>query len=151
MSYHKNLTEGDKLLTIWLNIHYSSIIWFLKEMKPFIQRGSIKLIETETKDIYKDKTISISQIKTFYSLKHSKTMYHGFHKNMNLFSNVSWTAYYYDFWRSCDTEDWSNDAENTVLPHRNTYFKIYSNKTIILNSKNNISQYVLTVFLTLVS
>ncbi len=25
------------------------------------------------------------------------------------------SAYYYDFWRSCDTEDWSNDAENTAL------------------------------------
>ncbi len=24
-------------------------------------------------------------------------------------------SYYYDFWRSCDTEDWSNDAENTAL------------------------------------
>ncbi len=22
------------------------------------------------------------------------------------------SAYYNDFWRSCDTEDWSNDAEN---------------------------------------
>ncbi len=29
--------------------------------------------------------------------------------------NVSWAAYYYDFWRSCDTEDCSNDAENTAL------------------------------------
>ncbi len=26
---------------------------------------------------------------------------------------------YYDFWRSCDTEDWSNDAENTAAHHRN--------------------------------
>ncbi len=25
------------------------------------------------------------------------------------------SAYYYDFWRSCDTEDWSNDAENSAL------------------------------------
>ncbi len=25
------------------------------------------------------------------------------------------SAYYYDFWRSCDTEDCSNDAENTAL------------------------------------
>ncbi len=25
------------------------------------------------------------------------------------------SAYYYDFWRSCDTEYWSNDAENTAL------------------------------------
>ncbi len=30
-----------------------------------------------------------------------------------LFSSKS--VYYYDFWRSCDTEDWSNDAENTDL------------------------------------
>ncbi len=30
--------------------------------------------------------------------------------------------------RSCDTEDWSNDAENCALHHRNKlYFKIYSN------------------------
>ncbi len=36
------------------------------------------------------------------------------------------SAYQNDFWRSCDTEDWSNDAENTVLFHRNKlYFKIY--------------------------
>ncbi len=49
-------------------------------------------------------------------------MYHGFHCNIvqHVFStliiirNVSW-AYYYDFWRSCDNEDWSNDAENTAL------------------------------------
>ncbi len=25
------------------------------------------------------------------------------------------SVYYNDFWRSCDTEDWSNDAENTAL------------------------------------
>ncbi len=25
------------------------------------------------------------------------------------------SVYYYDFWRSCDTEDWSNDAENIDL------------------------------------
>ncbi len=29
------------------------------------------------------------------------------------------SAYYYDFWRSYDTEDWSNDAENTAAHHRN--------------------------------
>ncbi len=25
------------------------------------------------------------------------------------------SAYYYDFWSSCDAEDWSNDAENIDL------------------------------------
>ncbi len=35
----------------------------------------------------------------------------------NIFNNQkcflsSKSVYYYDFWRSCDTEDWSNDAEN---------------------------------------
>ncbi len=30
---------------------------------------------------------------------------------------------------SCDTEDWSNDAENTALHHRNKlHLKKYSNK-----------------------
>ncbi len=40
---------------------------------------------------------------------------------------------------SCDTEDWSNDAENSALNHRNRlHFNIYS-----LNC-NNISQYYCT-------
>ncbi len=34
--------------------------------------------------------------------------------NQKCFLN-SKSAYYYDFWRSCDTEDWRNDAENTDL------------------------------------
>ncbi len=38
------------------------------------------------------------------------------------------SAYYYDFWRSCDTEDWSNDAENTEINHSVTH-------------SNNISQF----------
>ncbi len=30
---------------------------------------------------------------------------------------------------SCDTEDWSNDADNSVWPHRSKlHFKIYSNR-----------------------
>ncbi len=33
---------------------------------------------------------------------------------------------------SCDTEDWSNDAENSTLHHRNKlHFKIYSNRNEI--------------------
>ncbi len=31
------------------------------------------------------------------------------------------SAYYYDFRRSCDTEDWSNDAGNTAAHHSFTY------------------------------
>ncbi len=30
-------------------------------------------------------------------------------------STLNKSAYYTDFWRSCHTEDWSNDAENTAL------------------------------------
>ncbi len=57
-------------------------------------------------------------------------MYHGFYnKNLAVF-NIdnqklflsSKSAYYYDFWRSCDTEDWSNDAENSALHHNNKLF-----------------------------
>ncbi len=35
---------------------------------------------------------------------------------------------------SCDTEGWSNDAENSALHHRNQlHFKIYCNKKAVYN------------------
>ncbi len=36
-------------------------------------------------------------------------------KILTVSNNDYKSVYYYDFWRSCDTEDWSNDAENTAL------------------------------------
>ncbi len=51
-------------------------------------------------------------------------MYQGFHKNIkqhNSFKNCVSSS------KSCDTEDWSNDAENSPLNHRNKLdFKIYT-------------------------
>ncbi len=44
---------------------------------------------------------------------------------------------------SCDTEDWSNDAENSALHHRKKtifYIKYIKIENIIVNC-NNISQY----------
>ncbi len=33
---------------------------------------------------------------------------------------------------SCDTEDWSNDAENAALRHRNKlHFTVYSNGKVL--------------------
>ncbi len=50
---------------------------------------------------------------------------------------------------SCDTEDWSNDAEIAALQHRKKlHFKIYSenqSKSIILN-RSNISQNVTVIW-----
>ncbi len=55
-------------------------------------------------------------------------MCHGFHKNINLQCfliirrNISRAANQHIriiSERSCDTEDWSNDAENSALHHRN--------------------------------
>ncbi len=42
--------------------------------------------------------------------------------NNQKFVLSSKSAYYYDFWRSCDTEDCSNDAENTALLYINKLF-----------------------------
>ncbi len=62
---------------------------------------------------------------------------------------LSSKSYYNYFWRSCDTEDWSNDAENTAAHHRNKlHFKIYSNKKQLFKTViifHNIT--VFTVFL----
>ncbi len=42
----------------------------------------------------------------------------------------------------CDTEDWSNDAENTAAHHRNKLHieQIFTYKIVLLNC-NNISQF----------
>jgi len=47
-----------------------------------------------------------------------------------------------------DTEDWSNDAENSALHHRNKlHFTIYSNRKQLFSNCNNISQYnCITIF-----
>ncbi len=47
---------------------------------------------------------------------------------------------------SCDTEDWSNDAENSTLRHNNKlHFKTYSKRKVILIIFHNITDF--TVFL----
>ncbi len=59
-------------------------------------------------------------------------MYHGFHKNIKhqngfeLFDNNKECFISTISEGSCDTEDWSNDAENSALHHRNKlHFNIY--------------------------
>ncbi len=43
------------------------------------------------------------------------------------------SVYQNDFWRSCDTEDRSNDAESSALYHRNKLrFEIYYNRKQLL-------------------
>ncbi len=72
-----------------------------------------------------------------------------FHKNIVqhnstliiIIRNASWAVYYYDFWRSCDTEDWSNYAENAALIKAISCILQYNHikkNSFILNS-NNIS------------
>ncbi len=47
------------------------------------------------------------------------------HYNFHKCFLSSKSEHYYDFWRSCDTEDWSNDAENTVLITGINYYLKY--------------------------
>jgi len=43
---------------------------------------------------------------------------------------------------SCDTKDWSNDAENSAFDHRNKlHFKIFEDRKYFILNCNNISQY----------
>ncbi len=48
----------------------------------------------------------------------------------------------------CDTDDWNNAAENSALHHKNKlHFHIYSHKTFFFFYWNNISQFLLYLFL----
>ncbi len=81
---------------------------------------------------------------TFYT----KTLSNCFNidNNQKCFLSIK-SAYYYDFWRSCDTEDWSNDDENTALITGINYILIYihienyfwSNKCCLLVSKSDVT------------
>ncbi len=65
---------------------------------------------------------------TFYSSKITQKYIF----NIDTIQNISWAANQHIRMiseGSCDTEDWSNDAENSALHHMNKlHSKIYSNR-----------------------
>ncbi len=101
-------------------------------------------MKIDRKDIYNVKDFCFKSFFffTFYSSQNpNKTLYHGWsspavfnidynNKYFILFLS-SKSVYYTDFWRSCDTEDWTNSALiteiNSILKYINTensYFKL---------------------------
>jgi len=111
---------------------------------------------------------------TFHSSKSPKNVHHNFHKNIkqhNVFSiyllirNAPWVLNQHIrviSEGSCDTEDFSNDAENSALHHRNklhfkyiktenrfTFFTIFINITVVycifLSNKCNVEEHRLPV------
>ncbi len=87
----------------------SCIYWFIK---GFYIQTCILFIYNVTNDFYFK---SMLFFWTFYSSKNPEKKW--IHKNM-VITNVSWAAKQH-IRMICDTEDWSNDAENTALHRRN--------------------------------
>ncbi len=97
-------------------------------INTFTQQGCIKLMKSDTKDIYNVQKISISYKCCSFELStiilSSLTVFI-IDNNQKCFLS-SKSAYENDFWRSCDTEDWSNDAENSAAHHRNKlHFNVF--------------------------
>ncbi len=133
-----------KCVNIWGQFDF--FFFFLEYINTFIQQGHIKQNKSYSKDIYnvtKDVCFkSLLFLLTFYSsvnpekIKYitvsikifcSTTVFNTDNNQKCFLSSKS--VYYYDFWRSCDIEDWSNDAENTAAHHRNKlYLIIYSHR-----------------------
>ncbi len=114
----------------------------MKEINTFIHQGCIKLIKSDSKLIYKIFIFQINAVllnclfiqeswkkKTWFLTKIlCSTTVFNIDNNQKCFLS-SKSAYQNDFWRSCDTEDWSNDAENTAAHHRNKLqFNRYSHR-----------------------
>ncbi len=96
--------------------------FIFKGINAFIEQGHcVKLIKNYSTDIYNFRDFMVST-KIF---QHFNIF--NIDNNQKCFLS-SKAAYYYDFWRSCDTEDWSNDAENS-FDHRNKLqFNTYSHR-----------------------
>ncbi len=102
-------------------------------MNTFVHQGRIILLKSDSKDIYNvAKDYKGSQIK-------STTVFNIDNNQKCVLSSKS--AYYYDFWRSCDTEDWSNDAENTALITEINYTLLYIHIENSHLNYNNISDF----------
>ncbi len=108
---------------------------------------NIKLIRSDNKDIY-NVTKDLRRMPTFLFNKESwinLTVSTKIWSSTTIFliiRNVSWAANQHIKMisvRSCDTEDWSNDAENSALITGINY--IWKHSKLKTKKLNNISQY----------
>ncbi len=118
---------------------------FRDEVDAFIHKVCITFINSDSRHLYK---YFISNKCYLFIPKNS--MYHVFHKIWTIFNTdnnekyflSSKSAYYNDFWRSCDTDDCSNDAENTTLITEINYILLYNKHRYHSYFKtNNISNF----------
>ncbi len=100
------------------------VFFFFKDINIFIQQGCIKLMAVKSfvmlKQIFiSNKCCSFELfIKEFWKQKFKK-IWNSTTVNKIIIRNVSWAANQHIRMiseGSCDTEDWSNDAENSALP-----------------------------------
>ncbi len=97
-------------------------------INTFTQQGCIKLMKSDTKDIYNVAKISISykccsfelstiilSSLTVFIIDNNQKCSWAANQHMRMISEGS-----------CDTEDWSNDAENSAAHHRNKlHFNVF--------------------------
>ncbi len=117
----------------------------LHHLYNFIQKTCIKLIKSDTKYMYNVIKVFISNKCCSFQLIFIKVtkMFSRFpQKNSNLFSrliirNVSSAANQHIRMiseRSCDTEDWSNDAENSALIIAINYILSYIHRELLFET-----------------
>ncbi len=97
-------------------VHYYSKVWEQIIWKGFIQQEHIKLIKRDSKDIYNVTKYLYSQYilgkDVFLQIISSTTVFY-IDNNKKWFLRIKSEIF---FKGSCDTKDWSNDAENSALP-----------------------------------
>ncbi len=113
---------------IWLNGSDAiDKLFIFNEINTFILQRCFSSIKVTVNTLIMLEKIPIFFLTESYENIGSTTVFNIDNNQKCLLSSKS--AYYYDFWRSCDTEDWSNDAENTAVHHRNKlHFIIYSHR-----------------------
>ncbi len=112
------VTINNAIQKFGVSTFFYVYIYFLKKLILFIHLTHPSWIKVIVNAYIVRKYLYFEQMLLFltlYSLKNQRRNYHMFQKNNMKHNTHNKSAYYYDFWRSCDTEDCSNDAENTAL------------------------------------
>ncbi len=127
----RRISLFQRFIVLWILIVWILVSQSPPQLRPFSQEEFMRTLEKAGPQLtsrlkgdwiglYRCRLVGLYLLYIYhwFCINIENTAVFNFDNNQKC-SLSSKSVYYDDFWRSCDTEDWSNDAENTDVHHRN--------------------------------